>query len=68
MHRPGAFRRAARAGATARVRLAGAGPFAALLGAGAVLLAGCSGPPPGLTPPPLTTYTSLAQLGTATGN
>jgi hypothetical protein len=95
MHRPGAFRRAARAGATAPVRPAGAGPFTALpgagapllrpftpllrpftaplrpftalLSAGAVLLAGCAGPP-GPTPPPLTTYTSLAQLGTATGN
>jgi hypothetical protein len=57
------------------VRLAGAGPFTALLCAGAALLAGCasllggcaSGPPTP-TPPPLTTYTSLAQLGTATGN
>ena len=31
------------------------------------LLAGC-GSPPTLAPPPLVTYTSLAQLGTATGN
>lgn len=51
------------------MRLAGAGPFTALLCAGAALLGGCGeGPPAGPTPPPLTTYTSLAQLGSATGN
>jgi len=68
MRRPAPLRRASRAGAAAPV----GGPLhrsaALLAGCAAALLAGCASGPPAPTPPPLTTYTSLAQLGTATGN
>lgn len=70
MRRPVPLRRAPRAGASGPVPR-GAGPAVTAMLAAALLstalLAGC-GSPPALAPPPLVTYTSLAQLGTATGN